>query len=116
MDDNLRIMQTPTIAKIIAEKRQRKKNHFVRVPLGWKRRLDRARHTCTFKVAHELLYRHWKTGGQFVLLPTAGLVGVTRGNKWRGLLELERLGLITIERRQRKSPKIALLLLCDGDQ
>jgi hypothetical protein len=114
--ENLRIIQTPTIAKILREKKQRQKSHFVRLPLEWKHRLGGARRICTFKIAFELLYRHWKTGGRCVLLPTAGMVGVTRGNKWRGLSELERLGLIAIERRRRKSPKITLLFPADDDQ
>jgi hypothetical protein len=36
--------------------------------------------------------------------------GVERRAKWRGLMELERLGLVAIERRQRKSPLITVLL------
>jgi hypothetical protein len=107
--ENLRIVPTPTITKILAEKKQRQKNHFVRVPLEWKDRLTGARHISTYKIALELLYRHWKAGGGKLALPNAGLVGVSRREKWRGLAELEKLGSITVERRPRQSPLITIL-------
>jgi hypothetical protein len=36
--------------------------------------------------------------------------GVGRRAKWRALQELEQLRLITIERRKRKSPRIAVIV------
>jgi hypothetical protein len=36
--------------------------------------------------------------------------GISRWSKWRALNELERLGLITVERRKRKSPIIRLIV------
>ena len=107
---NLSVVQSR--AAISAQ--QRRKKHFVILPMEWIDRLEHARHVSTFKVAHELLYRRWKTGQQSVLLPNTGLAGVSRWGKWRALLELERLGLIAIERRRRKSPKITILNWEDG--
>jgi hypothetical protein len=90
----------------------RKRRHFIKVPDFWVERLAGARHIATYRVALHLLYRSWRTGGQPVVLPNSVLAmeGVARGTKWRALRELERLGLITIERRNRKAPRVAVLL------
>jgi DNA-binding transcriptional regulator YhcF (GntR family) len=37
--------------------------------------------------------------------------GVSRRTKWNALIELERLGLVRVERRSRKSPRLHLLHL-----
>jgi hypothetical protein len=58
-----------------------------------------------------VLYGHWKGRGEPFTLSN-GMVdmeGVTRWGKWRALAELEQLGLITIERRRRKSPLIVVV-------
>ena len=107
---NLRIEVLPTTAKAREAARRRRQNQFVMVPLEWKIRLGGAHSVYTFKVALELLYRHWKSGGKPVLLPNVGIDGVPRGTKWRALGELESLGLITIERRPKKSPRITIIL------
>jgi hypothetical protein len=85
--------------------------HFVKVPCWWIERLAKStRYRVTFLVALHLLYRHWKLRGQPIKLANGALKmeGVSRGTKWRALGELERAGLITIERRLRKSPVIAV--------
>lgn len=113
MDDfaveNIRLVETPTIAKAKAAARHRQARQFVMVPLWWKNQLSRATHACTFKVALELLYRHWRGGGEAVSLPNVGLVGVSDGTKWRALKELEDLGLVAIERRPKKSPLVTVI-------
>ena len=46
-----------------------------------------------------------------VVTPSDGAApNVTRQRKWDGLLELEQLGLIKIERRRRKSPLVTVLV------
>jgi hypothetical protein len=103
------IAETPIKSMVIESIRRRQKTRFVKVPLLWMERLAHARQARTFKVALQLLYRHWKAGGgKPVVLPNAGLIGVRRGTKWRGLVELEKLGLIAIQRRSRKSPLITV--------
>ena len=37
--------------------------------------------------------------------------GLTRRSKWRALAELERLGLLLVERLPRKSPRVTLCYL-----
>ena len=84
---------------------------FTMVPRAWSDRLTAARRVSTFKVALHLLCQHWKNGGRPVLLANVALAnaGVTRREKWHALHELERLKLVEIERRPRKSPRITLL-------
>jgi hypothetical protein len=94
----------------ISVPRKIRHGHFVKVPCWWIERLAKStRHRATFVVALHLLYQHWKLRGQPIKLANGILKmeGVSRRAKWRALGELERAGLITIERRRRKSPVIA---------
>jgi hypothetical protein len=85
--------------------------HFVRVPVLWVERLAEARHLATYRLALYLLYRSWKTGSRSITLSNGVLAaeGITRWTKWRALRELERLGLVGVERRQRKAPRVTVL-------
>lgn len=59
-----------------------------------------------------ILFQHWKSSGKPAKLPNVGLaeLGVGDGKtKWRALLELERLGLVEIDRRPKKSPVVTVL-------
>jgi hypothetical protein len=89
----------------------RKRCHFIKVPVPWVERLTQAHYIATYRVALHLLYLSWKAGSQSVELPNGSLraEGVERRAKWRALQELERLGLIAIERRLRKAPRVAVL-------
>jgi hypothetical protein len=84
---------------------------FTMVPRAWSDRLTAARYASTLKLALHLLHQHWKNGGRRITLANVALsnAGVSRGQKWRALHELEQLKLIEIERRPRKSPRITLL-------
>jgi hypothetical protein len=97
---------------IVPRKIQKRRRHFVKVPWIWIERLAQAHYIATYRVALHLLYEHWKKHGGPISLANGALraEGVTRFAKWRALGELEQLGLISIERRRRQSPKIALLL------
>jgi hypothetical protein len=90
----------------------KKSRHFVKVPVKWIDQLAKARHIATYRLALYLLYRSWRAGGQMITVPNGALEteGVSRWQKWRALRELERLGLITVECRHRRSPRVALLL------
>jgi hypothetical protein len=105
---------TPEMARrfaVVPRKVQKQRQHFVKVPWTWIERLATARYISTYRVALHVLYHYWKTSKPFVL-PNGNLSmeGVERRAKWRGLRELERLGLVSIERRRRKSPLITVLL------
>jgi hypothetical protein len=108
---------TPEMARLSAtssrqDTAQRKQQHFVKVPVLWVERLAKARHIATYRLALHLLYRSWKAGSHSVALPNGPLIaeGIARGTKWRALRELERLGLVAIERRQRKAPRVSVLV------
>jgi hypothetical protein len=92
------------------KKIQKRRAHFVKVPWVWVERLDGANGQ-TYRLALCLLYLHWKSGSEPIKLPNGMLKidGISRASKWRGLAELERRGLITVERRPRRSPIIRLV-------
>jgi hypothetical protein len=93
---------------IVPRKIAKRRRHFIRVPWVWAERLVEARLISTYRVALHVLYEDWRQKGGPVKLSNGGLAiwGVTRGQKWRALAELVHLGLITIERRPRRSPLI----------
>jgi hypothetical protein len=93
---------------------QRKEPLFTKVPRAWAVALAGARHVKTYPLAIHLLNLAWKSEEQTGLTLANGALaelGVTRWHKWAGLHELEALGLISIDRRIRKSPLIQLLKL-----
>jgi hypothetical protein len=109
--NNLRLPpQTIVRERRITVSRKITHRHFIKVPCLWAERLASARYIATYRVAHYLLYQHWKHRGQPIQLANGALLmeGVERRSKWRGLRELEQLKLITIKRRPRRSPLVTL--------
>jgi hypothetical protein len=100
------------LAGFVPTKTRKQRQHFVKVPWVWVERLAKARHIATYRVALHVLYRHWKGDGlPFTLSNTAVAdQGVTQWRKWDALRELEQLGLVTVERRRRRSPCITVIL------
>jgi hypothetical protein len=86
--------------------------HYVEIPWAWMTRLRRARSQGTWCVAVLLLYEHWQHGSPVtasnILMQD---LDVHRRMKSRALIELQELGLITVERKQRRSPRVTLKLL-----
>ena len=99
------------VGKAAAAPHARRQDRFIIVPVPWADRLAAARHASTLKLALHLLHENWKTGGRPVPLTNllAVNLGVSRRSKWRGLNELERLKLVEVKRRPRKSPLVTLL-------
>jgi hypothetical protein len=87
-------------------------SHFVQVPGFWVDRLKKPRCAATYPLALQLLRLAWRTGGSSIELSNERLTvqGVNRWGKWRALAELEKLGLVIVERRRRKSPCVGLVL------
>jgi hypothetical protein len=85
---------------------------FVMVPIRWVERLAKARTVATVTVAIRLLHLHWREGKQPVVLGNVALrdLGVDRHQKRRALTALECMGLISVERRPKQSPRITLHL------
>jgi hypothetical protein len=98
------------LAVAAPRRRQEESRHFVKMPVLWVERLAEARHIASYRIALHLLYQTWKTGRQSVELPNASLatLGISRRSKWRALGELERLGLVMVERRRRRTPRIVV--------
>jgi hypothetical protein len=91
-------------------KPKRWRRHYVRFPWEWAERMKAVNRGCTYRLALLLVYEHWRTGGRPIVLSNVGLEqeGLTRKTKWAALKELEQLGLVGVERRPRKSPRVTL--------
>ena len=81
------------------------------VPRAWELRLLEAKRVSTYRLAIELLYLHWYNNGKPVTVSSkvAQAAKISVRSKWEALAELERLGLIEVDRRPRKSPRVVLL-------
>jgi hypothetical protein len=100
----------------VPAKIQKRRQHFIKLPMTWYERL-RGAHGQTYRVAWHLLYLHWKGGGRPIKLATGMLVidGVPATSKRRALHDLERRGLIQVEPGgPRKSPIVRLISAADG--
>lgn len=91
--------------------KSRRREPFTLVPDVWKQRLAKVKYISTYRVALHILGRNFETHGKPFTLSNVALTleGVSRWQKWRALLELEEVGLIVIERRKRKTPRITTL-------
>jgi hypothetical protein len=94
---------------LVPRKIQKRRAHFIRFPFTWLERLEGA-HGQTYRLALLLLYRHWKGGGEPILLANGMLAidGVPPTTKLRALRDLERRGLVAVDWRLRKSPVVRL--------
>jgi len=95
------------------KRRGRATDPFVKMPLWWAEAAAKATGSPTTLVLVELLHRHWKTSQLTFPLPNGrlGKLGASRDVKRRVLRDLERAGLITVERPARKTPLVTLVLL-----
>jgi hypothetical protein len=96
----------------VPRKIQKRKQDFAKVPMEWYEILKHPAPTgLTVLIAWYLCYLGWKNHGKPFKLPNGLLQydGISRQTKWRALAELERRGLISIERRPAKSPIVHLL-------
>jgi hypothetical protein len=106
----LRMKPEPIAGRQITPRKiAKRREHFIMVPFGWLERLNGARGG-TILLALHLLYLNWKQKGRPFKLANGMLKidGIGRTVKWRGLADLERRGLVSIERRKRKSPVITI--------
>jgi hypothetical protein len=110
--DPTRLRIDPATFKVphVPAKIRKRREQFVMLPMWWYENLAAPVPACrcTCLVAWHLLHLNWKSRGQPFKLANGMLEydGVGRHSKWRALEELDRRGLITVERRQRKSPTI----------
>jgi hypothetical protein len=109
--ENLRLPADIVLPSRAAEPRklEKRRKHFVQLPWAWAGALSGASGK-TWELAVQLLYLHWKGNGAPIKLANGmlGIDGIDRFAKWRALNELERRGLVTIERRHARSPLVTL--------
>lgn len=88
----------------------KRRDQFILVPMVWFEKLAGASDR-THRVALYLLHLDWKGRGEPIELANGMLriCGVSRQSKWRALADLERRGLVEIERRPRRSPVVRLM-------
>jgi hypothetical protein len=86
-------------------KRGNRKDAFVKVSLKWFEAATRATRSPQAFVAVWLLHLAWKAKSPTFRVPNGqlGQRGVDRHTKYRALARLERAGLITVDRRDRKT-------------
>ena len=91
--------------------RKRLQRNYTLVPREWELHLLKAKRISTYRLAIELLYLHWYNNGKPVTVSSkvAQAAKISVRSKWEALAELERLGLIEVDRRPRKSPRVVLL-------
>jgi len=89
--------------------RRRLRGHFILVPLPWLELLEGASGPA-YRLALYLAYLNWRGKGAPVTLSNSAVrgVGLERRAKWRALRELERRGLLSVERHPRRSPIVRL--------
>jgi hypothetical protein len=90
-----------------------KSNPFVKMPLWWLVEAAKATNAPKVVVLAELLHCAWRTKSTTFSLPNSRLQkhGAGRETKRRVLRDLERAGLIKVERPNRKSPIVTLVVL-----
>ena len=109
---NLRIDPTDPTWAAAAKPKAKWRRRYVRVPWSWIERLKTSTRASTYRLALLLIYEHWRRGGRAIRLTNVALaeVGVSRRAKGPALEELERFGLIKVDRRPRKSPLVTLVV------
>jgi hypothetical protein len=89
---------------------QKRRRHFIMLPMTWWEKLQGASGQ-TWRVACYLLYRNWENEGEPIKLANEmlGRSGISHDAKSKALRELERRGLVTIDRRGKRSPIVTVL-------
>jgi hypothetical protein len=111
--DNLRVSPESVgeRAASMPKRIRRRRQQFVKFPRAWVDAITRNSRDKILAVVWHLLHEDWKQGGgRPIKMPNGMLAidGVGRHAKWRALNRLEKLGLITIERRPDKSPIVTI--------
>jgi len=95
---------------MVPRKIQKRRQQFAILPMMWWEKLEGASgQTC--RVAWYLLYQNWKNGSGPIKLANEMLErsGISHDAKTKALRELERRGLIRVDRRRCKSPIVTVL-------
>jgi hypothetical protein len=95
--------------RITPPKIRKRRAHWVKLPMWWYEPM-RGAGGQTYRVAWYMLYLYWRNKGLPFKLPNGMMAedGVPRRTKWCALLDLEQRGLISVERRLKRSPVITV--------
>ena len=98
-------------AALKAGKARRSREVFVRITRAQSDRLDKVKTLSSGRLFRHLLFLDFASHGKPCTLANEALagIGIDRRVKWRALRELEGLGLISVERRPRKSPRVTII-------
>jgi hypothetical protein len=103
---------TPGMVGTTKPKREAKRlAGFVKVPWAWANALaSNDVGGNVWAVACHIIYETWRANGQPIKVPNGmlGRLGVSPDAKVRALRKLERLGLVSVEWRPRKSPVVTI--------
>lgn len=101
----------PRQAAVGPRSKRQWEREFIRFPWTWFERLE-TKSGATYRLALFLVYEHWRHHGRTIRLTNVMAAEAKIGSKakWRALVDLERLGLVRIERRTRQSPLVTVLL------
>jgi hypothetical protein len=84
---------------------------FIMFPVEWQLQLARVdADKCAYRVALYLLHEAWRSQNIYVRLANIGLkgLGVGREGKRHALEQLEEAGLVSVDRKNRKSPVVKM--------
>jgi hypothetical protein len=116
--DDLRLPEEAMTGGTASAKLKKRQKQWIKLPFRWRDRLRESASGKIWIVATAILHQSWKAHGRPIALANEILEfdGVDRQSKRRALAELERLGLIVVERRPRKSPVIRPIIEDPSDQ
>jgi hypothetical protein len=99
--------------KSAARSSDEQKDPFVKLPLWWANAAAKATKTPRAVVWVALVYTAWRKRSLTFSLPNGQLkkLGVSREVKRRALRDLEKAGLIVVDRRHGKSPQVVIVAL-----
>jgi DNA-binding transcriptional ArsR family regulator len=106
--DLLELRVSPELVQLEMERRAQAAKPWQRictiVPRYWEARLQKTVQVSAYRLALELLYQHWRNGGQPVPVSNAlaEAAGLSPRTKSRALNTLTRLGLVQVHRQKRR--------------
>ena len=95
---------------VLPQRIKKRHRQFVQLPLVWIDILARNSRNKTFAVLCHLVHLNWKQGGGPIKVPNGFLemLGVKPDAKSYALNKLESLGIISVKRRNNKSPIVTI--------
>jgi hypothetical protein len=106
-----KLIEIVTIETVAAPRKVQRQEPFAKVPLTWAASAAKATRTPKALVWVLLLHTAWRTRSATFPLSNVGLAenGVSREIKRRALAEMEAAGLIVVERRPGRAPRVTLV-------